>query len=700
MSDVRVRSPIVSSSWSELRTRRGLVLAATALLLLLAGCGGAESEQTDTASGEFASAAMLECESEGYPCSLGDVPIEILKRSDEIGGDVLGMLASGSSTEEIGEWLNGVEGMAEVEFDDLAVRFRLDGGRGTWILREGAFATRSAPGEPAPGWVPKPALPMLHKVVGEGREEKRAIVVSPFQYEFGGLDDGPVVQEILAKTRGYEGRVEFFGNETKTDAKAGVASFKGWGAFDVVHVSSHGKRLCVGDDCRGIVFAAALESVLPPGPGAEIDKIAGLEVIHERGVGIAFSEATGNRSLFLTADFFRDQYPNGLTDTLVYFSACQTLGAASDLASALQGSTSVFVGWTEAVNSGDAVAAAEQFYQYLSEQGYPAEVAYDKLGGLTTGAVTEYSPNPPRLVLSGRPAGGDLRIREVVTLVHPDTGQELGPSAEIAIEGVADDGEDDQAPYRVRVEGIMPEFTGEVTVHVEIDGVAAEPQTLDNAESIEEDQWEVSGAVSLDYDLEEDKLVDVRAWAELHSGGQSEHIVSATLTGAGECLIGSWQIDGSGVEAIVKASLGDVAETVFTNGTVTAHFDGDGTVTFDFDGWEFGNTTFTPAPIEGMADLHGGLVTHSEGTASGTYAITDTGQLDLNVGDFATTVTQIMTVADVPHTIDPDQTGDPNYHHLARLYVIPGAAMTYQCTNDILTWPWQDQGTITWHRTP
>ena len=56
--------------------------------------------------------------------------------------------------------------------------------------------------------------------------------------------------------------------------------------------------------------------------------------------------------MLLGADFFRTWYPDGLDETLVIVDACQTMGPkVSDIADALRGSTSEYVGWSETVNT-------------------------------------------------------------------------------------------------------------------------------------------------------------------------------------------------------------------------------------------------------------------------------------------------------------------------------------------------------------
>jgi hypothetical protein len=471
----------------------------------------------------------LECEVEGYPCSLADVPLEILERSDVLADEVLAMLGRGASSADAAAWLDEQQGMAEVEWDELAMRFRLDGGRGIWILRRGALGTRSVAG-PASARTPpvRPPGPVFDHVVGEG-EDKKALVLSPFLWEFGDSDEGPVLAQILDGTRGYASGVTFQANTSATATDVSVADFKGWQGYDVVHLSTHGTRICDEERCRAMILVSPLESALPEGPGSKAEKVRSLT---DTGLGVAKVETTneevGIDYLLLAADFFRSEYPSGLDDALIFFSACESFGSqATDLADALRGSTSVFLGWDEAVNTGDALVAAVTLYHELSDRGYPVEVAYDNLGALQT------DQNGARLVLGKRQAGGDLRIRDVVYLLHPETGQILAPADDIAIVGTQQDGEPDAAPYRVRVDGVQPEFAAQTMLHVSVDGVVVDPQPLSAGERNDEDQWELTGVVTLPYDLEAQMKVPFRAWVDLNSGGQSDHETSATLTGAG-----------------------------------------------------------------------------------------------------------------------------------------------------------------------
>ncbi len=516
-------------------------LVVVALVTAACSSGTAESPQDSPAGAP----TPLECEIEEYPCSLSEVPIEILERSDTLSDDVVDMFESGSSSADVDTWLNEQEGMAEVESDDDAVRFRLDGGRGTWILRTGAFATRSAPGAAAARRsVGRAATGPLFHIAGPDVEEKKAVVLSPMLWDFAEADDGPSVAEILAGTRGYEGRVEFLANESTDVTNVTVDSFKGWKDLQVVHVVTHGTRLCKIAPCRAVIAAQLVRGDGPGGEGVITEALKHQELTDR---GLEIGKAEGSRGLelelplavvLLTADFFRDQYSGGLDDTLVFFNACKTFGAeATDLADAIRGNTSVFLGWTGSVEVNAAFSAAVALYEDLSEGGYPVEVAFDRLDGL------EFDGYGSQLLFGKRADGDGLRIRDVVELLDPASGELLSSSTTINIIGEQGDGEPDSVPYAIQIDGMTKELAPSVTLHVSINGLEIGPQAITNGESNDKDQWIVRGEAPLGFDIEEDTTVDFRAWAELHSGGESDDQTTATVTGTEPIMGYTWILE-------------------------------------------------------------------------------------------------------------------------------------------------------------
>lgn len=591
-----------------------LALPGFAAFLLLNACSG-DSPASPADDGQPTDQEpLLECGSAEHPCSYSEVPIEVIQRTLELESDALDMLAEGATTDDVAAALEAQADVAEVQSDGFAVRFRVDGGRGMWILREGAFATRSRPNEISSHAAPRGSPPNpgpgggtpARVVVGPESDPKDALVLSPFMWEFGVEDDAAEVAAILSGTRGYEGRVTSRANADSTSTNVDIGSFLGWTDYDVVHFTGHGKTVCNDSEtvCRTQITVGLLDNFLPDEPESRAEKIQALQ---DMGLEISVGETTGREYVVITADFFREAYGSGLQDTFVFLNACQTFTSqTSDMVDALGGSSSVVLGWSAPVYADEAEAAAVKLYEQLSDWGYPAKVAMMKLDGLETGTAWMQF-GAPELKLRPRTDGQDLRIRDVVTLLQPSGSQELGPSDQVPILGSAGDDEDDEVPFKVRVEGVEEQFAGEMMVHVTADGVAADPVPLSSGTANEMDQWTVSGSVPLGYDLEDDRSVTFAARATLHDGGESDHEVAATVTG-GEPIMGyEWVMEATNVykysESVPATPHVSTANLTLTFEEGQAPGEPDpryvitgGTVTYDYNHTYF-DCTFSAEPV-------------------------------------------------------------------------------------------------------
>jgi hypothetical protein len=411
----------------------------------------------------------------------------------------------------------------------------------------------------------------LFDIVGSGSEQKKALILSSALWEFKGWDSGPAVRDILASTRGYEheGGVTFVSNAASTATDVGLASFTGWAAYDVVHVVSHGMQVCDDSQCRGMIIVNELSTLFPEDL-SESELIEKLKEVNQPGVDAV--KRSGKRYIAINADFFWI-HAAGLVDTVVFLNACQLFGGPNtDLIDALTGTSNVVFGWTEAVWSDDAYYAATRLFEELSEGGYPAAIAYERLGGLRTGLSTEHGPSPT-LLQAQRPEGGDLQIRDVVTLLHPATGQKLTDDDRVEIEGIQGDGDHDAAPFLVQVDGAIAEHASDMLLLVSVDGVASDPVQVSSGTANEQDQWIVEGTIPLGYDLEDDEPVTFLATVELVSEGESEHESGAILTGASWTLVTEGQMSG---EVSLHGQTVQTAQTWTTEGQFTV--DGEGRV--------------------------------------------------------------------------------------------------------------------------
>ena len=129
-------------------------------------------------------------------------------------------------------------------------------GGGIRILREASFAPEVlAEGPGGPAARRQGPLPELG-IVGPESQEKRALVLSPFHWHVPDIEHTPAVAGILSPTRGYEGRVTHLSNEEEILTTVGLGSFMQWDEYDVVHVSTHGSRVCSDGGCRATLVPA------------------------------------------------------------------------------------------------------------------------------------------------------------------------------------------------------------------------------------------------------------------------------------------------------------------------------------------------------------------------------------------------------------------------------------------------------------
>jgi hypothetical protein len=423
-------------------------------------------------------------------------------------------------------WLGSREGVVEVQSDDDAIRFRVEGGFPVWIFDDEApIGGGSVGGDPDAGSAAAAARTsatgtassedvIARVVLGEGSEVKRALVLAPFSWQFAEHEESPEVAAILSGTTGYEGRVQLLEVTEESSPPIPLSVYTSWDDYDVVHVSSHGKTICEEGVCR-----AMLNVVHDDRPIEQVEADW-----HGPGVYFSYGSVTGNRYVMLTADFFLDQYPQGMGDTIVFLSACETLsGGTTDLADAIRGSKGVYLGWSEPVQSPHARLAALAFYTHMSDAGVTVGTAYDELGDLKVNRYTSSKGFDVEAFLRVTPRadGGDLRLRDIVTLESPAGGAPLADEAVVLIDGTLGDGNPDRIPYRVRVDGVDAP-PGYFMVHVEIGGVAAPSASLADADAPEDGVRVLTGTLDMGRDLAEDEALEIRAWVDLPDLGISE----------------------------------------------------------------------------------------------------------------------------------------------------------------------------------
>lgn len=531
-----------------------------AILLTVTGCGGSSST-SDTVI-PTPPGSILDCDMAGMPCALSDVPLAVLERSDDLADNVANLLNDGMSLVEVLDWISHQDDVVDAQADDTALRFRVEEGRYVWILTQEALAPVLSASLQSVGPASlKPADPRFattvsgqEDVVGQDPVEKSALSLAPFKYEFTYADDASTVAAILSGTRGYSNSVVLLENQTRTSATVGISNFKAWNDFDVIHVSSHGATICdVNDHCSTVIYT-----------GDTYGSASELLTLTELGVSTARIVGDG-RSLFAVgADFFKANYPTGLSDSLVYISACETLGIGdNDVAGALLGDHAAYMGWSQPVLSNASQAAAATFYSHASEHGSTVTEAWSTLGPLQTNVYTNKKGKKIQAeLLVATDDDHDLRIREVISLLDPDNGSLLTDGAEVSVVGTVGDGVNDSFRYRIQVDGVAEGQADLFVVHFAIDGLDAPLMTAAEGEAISDTSWVLSGELPLGEDAQDGQMLELESWVELPEGGISEHAVTPVLRDRVE----AW-------EGQATAFNGGVLTDFGRTGTVTVRFE-------------------------------------------------------------------------------------------------------------------------------
>ena len=344
------------------------------------------------------SAVVLDCVRDGFPCNWGDVDPAVVRRTDAVGQVAAALMGQARSTDAVASLLRSAPGVVEVQAGDLAVRFRLQGGRPAWVAVPGDPArprmggpVRRPPGASLPSARTGKPAGIAARQPGEG---KRALVVSPFEWQWPGKTLGVV--EELRDSRDYGkddgGAVDYRANLAENarnplgplapgdDSDAAqvlghvgetvsLDDFRHWNRYNFVYLSTHGQAVCDGGRCYTLLLA-----------GPDIDGATGLALAHPREPGLTpvytttnlhpgltpaeaetcvremqagdggvrtapapagkpclFTQDKGYADIALSTDFFRHAYPAGLENIVVFLAACQSLKSPDLAGHLLQG---------------------------------------------------------------------------------------------------------------------------------------------------------------------------------------------------------------------------------------------------------------------------------------------------------------------------------------------------------------------------
>lgn len=559
----------------------GLTFLGACLILLLAACKprasepNAEASTLEASPSETTSNADLQCTLEGFPCTWDEVPPEVEQASRAMAEEVAQRIGAGEPWLDVAQEVAERDDVAEVLVGEETVSFRLEGGRPEWIFASARLGTIGAmPARPELDFVPSAPTPdPAGSQQGPGKATKRALLLSPYDWQWtigGESDQLDEIKSTFEGVRDYSlGEIVVRKNSLTNNAgtlgiSGGVTleSFMDWDEFDAIHLATHGGKACrrlVAAGSAGVAGAVvdiecqtSLSIGLPwvtendplpgksfttqtgvsrawvPIPNADIPRVrsaAGLPP-EPASPGAPAYEMEGP-FVGVSTDFFRQQYGGGLSEALVFLSACSS-GANSDLVTHLSGGGSTVFGWDRdmlltpasraaacawrallggATNNLECTTAIRRLLQNgstsvykggASVEGVEAVIAdvLTALGAsgspvvsvngaiMTGGDSASVSSSAVAAAAAGFSAGdlrphGDLRNRamEIVRLMQVGSETELSDNGFLTVAGTPGDGVADTLIMEIEVFGIDPTDSPDaMTLSLEVDGVRQSTQ--------------------------------------------------------------------------------------------------------------------------------------------------------------------------------------------------------------------------------
>jgi hypothetical protein len=420
---------------------------------------------------------------------------------------------------------------------------------------------------PDPSEAPGPDLDLSDPSDGQPTDEL------PTDEPPGDTDEG-LQLELEDNFEGYDTRI------------IGPEHFTGWDAYDVVYLATHGQQLCTDERCWTALGLGA----------PAIDQASGVTEQDFRNIfgyadepGVTIAYYRNEVMAVIDGDWLAAQYAGGLEDTLVYFHACAS-ASGPVIPAGLSGDRSVFLGWSDITFARDAGPAAIRFFEEATDRGVTSTTAYDEVvdaglhrsegsrpwteeimpgdtiyelvDGELQPVDRETTTEVDAELLHFSP-GTDLRLREVIELQHPDTGEML-TSGEMVPLGSDADGH--TLPVRVQVDGVLDGQAGDFEVEVIVNGVTlVDDWRLDrDGGAVADETWRIEDDLGLPVGMDDTTELTIDARVTLPEGGISQHVV--TINSAGYELH---------LEAEMHTTAGAMTDLVRVEGSFPLSFDPD-----------------------------------------------------------------------------------------------------------------------------
>ncbi len=561
--------------WKTLSVQKRILLVISLLIIASLACSlplvGGRGDSADTnresvsdQDSEDNASEDLRCTQMGYPCTFADTSREKIERGLDLMDLADEVFAQEGNAIAVAERLLEESDIAEMYYDERGVWYRVKGAPPLVFLHPEAFAyeldeeTDPEQSSLAANVLFSPNQPSGDGPIGENppgeKAVKKALFVNPIVWQFGSSVHDSVRSQLLAYPD-YQcpGCINYLPgdtnakdliNEENQAAGPSYEQFLGWKEYDLIHVFAHGYQFCPGKSvsASGLPIVSGDRENFPDNTagvieGTNLDDGECVTMIQSghfqtreyllenprEVAGIAWAHKPGDDvwGELITTDFFRNEYPGGLDDTILFFTSCQLLKDES-LANTLKGTNTAVFGWSQTVTGDRGKATAKQFFNELIDNGLRASVAYDKT--IQSESHTEHSEDwhgaELKMVLD---QGTDPRGREVVILMQPVFREKLEENDAVPVDGVPGDGKNDELFILIQVDGVDEDQNIEdFEIHLALDGEEL-PETFKPAEKIGDYSYRAFEILPLTFDAAERDFVELEAWVDLPEGGDTRH---------------------------------------------------------------------------------------------------------------------------------------------------------------------------------
>ena len=299
----------------------------------------------------------------------------------------------------------------------------------------------------------------------EQREEKKALIISPYISDFGNFDDGNLAYEYLSKNKNFKNGI------THLKLNVTLESYASFEDFDLLHISTHGMRF---DNpiqliLNGQIVPLEIEGVqneskvlLNTGISTNLDIIEFFDSEKHPEFSQFKDHVVIDEGYFhLKSSFFDHFYGAGLENKIWIFSACE-MGQESDVSNSMNQihTNGHFFYWLNQVDVPDAYKAFDKFYNNLEKEGLDAERAFEKI-------PDKFRSNLPSSIndtiiattsLLHLNTGESRHGIEVVEMFHPEEEDQTIRSGDFyPLVGDFGDGEDEALTLRLELKGYTRE---------------------------------------------------------------------------------------------------------------------------------------------------------------------------------------------------------------------------------------------------